>query len=91
MILGTVIGYVDSRPTWDDTAVTVGMILVASAVMAAVQPRRAWWCGLLVGIAVVACNVVATGGWASSVALPIGVVGAGLGRMIGMAMDGGTA
>jgi hypothetical protein len=41
-LLGFFFAYVDSRPTWDDTGVLVGAILLASAILGALGPRQPW-------------------------------------------------
>ena len=47
---GLLIAWVDSRPRWDDTAVSAAALLVASAVFGALRPARAWRWALLVGV-----------------------------------------
>jgi hypothetical protein len=79
-MVGAAIGYVDSRPTWDDTGITVGAIALAAALLAALRPRLAWWVGVLVGTPVLAFDVATRGGCGSAVAVVIGLVGAGFGR-----------
>jgi hypothetical protein len=46
---GASIGYVDSRPGWDDTGVTALAVLVVSGALAFWEPRFAWCSALLVG------------------------------------------
>lgn len=48
--LGLFFAYVDSRPTWDDTGVLVAAILLSSAMIGALGPRRAWLWALLIGV-----------------------------------------
>jgi len=55
--LGMMIGFVDSRPHWDDTGITVGMILVAAACLGFVMPERAWIWALSVGFWVPVWNI----------------------------------
>jgi hypothetical protein len=50
VLIGLCIGWVDSRPTWDDTGITVGVILGVSALLGAVARERPW----LVAIAIAA-------------------------------------
>jgi len=40
--LGLLIAYVDSRPTWDDTGITAGSILLVSGLLAMLADRRPW-------------------------------------------------
>src|SRR5512132_1036617 len=48
--LGLLIGYVDSRPTWDDTGITAGVVLITTAVLGALAPQRPWVWALCVGV-----------------------------------------
>ena len=43
------IGYVDSRPGWDDTGITAVVIALVAGAFGALTPRLAWLSGLLVG------------------------------------------
>jgi hypothetical protein len=81
--LGLGIGYVDSRPTWDDTGISAAAILLTAAILAAVRPRAAWWVGTIVGVAVLGWSVATGGGFGAAVALPIALIGAAAGRMVG--------
>jgi len=83
LLLGAGIGYVDSRPTWDDTGITVGAVVLCGFVTAAISPRWAWLSGLAVGLPVLAFNAVLHGGYASAAAVGIGLVGAGAGYLAG--------
>jgi hypothetical protein len=38
LLLGSGIGYVDSRPTWDDTGITVGAGYVAGKLLRTLDP-----------------------------------------------------
>jgi len=87
---GLAIGYVDSRPTWDDTGVTAGSIFLAAGLLAAIRPRVAWLVGLAVGLPVLACNVILRdGNFGSAVAIAIGLGGAGVGDLVGKATGSG--
>jgi hypothetical protein len=48
-ILGLFFAYVDSRPTWDDTGVLVGMIVLSAVILGALGPRRPWLWALAIG------------------------------------------
>ena len=47
--LGFAIAWLDARPTWDDTGVTAGLLLLAAALLGFLGPRRAWRWAFLVG------------------------------------------
>ena len=46
---GLVIGWVDTRPTWDDAGITAAAILLVTGVLGAAMPSRAWIWALTVG------------------------------------------
>jgi hypothetical protein len=54
LALGTAAGlavtYVDSRPTWDDTGVTAGLLFLSAGLLTLLGFRRPWLMGLAVGI-----------------------------------------
>jgi hypothetical protein len=50
LAVGLAIGWNDSRPGWDDTGLTAGLLVVAGAVFGLVDPRRWWLWLLLVGL-----------------------------------------
>jgi len=91
LAVGCLIGYVDSRPTWDDTGITAGSIFLASLLLAVWRPRSGWLTGLLIGGPVVAFNVIATGNLASLLALVIALVGSIVGILIARTMGTGRA
>ena len=80
--IGLAIGYVDSRPTWDDTGITVSLILLASAVVAWLSGRRPWLWALLVGAWVPIFEISGSGGAASLIALGVAAVGAVAGYLL---------
>lgn len=79
ILIGCAIGYIDSRPTWDDTGITVGAIVLSAALLSAIAPQRALFVALAVGLPVVVLNVLASGSYASLAAL----VAAGVGAVVG--------
>ena len=80
--LGMIIGFIDSRPHWDDTGVTVGMILIATACLGFVIPKRAWVWAISFGIWIPIWNILLYNKYSSLIALPIAFVGAYLGVLI---------
>jgi hypothetical protein len=80
---GAAVGWIDSRPGWDDTGVTVGALLLASGALAAARPRAWWGVALATGLPVPLFNGLAGGGFASVAALPVTLVAAGVGGLVG--------
>ena len=91
LAIGVAIGYVDSRPTWDDTGITAGSVFLAAAALAIVRPRVAWLVGLAVGIPVPLFNVTLHGNFGSVMAIAVGLVGAGVGYVVGKMVGSGRA
>ena len=50
VLAGLCIAFVDSRPTWDDTGITVGAILISSGLLTVLGHRRPWLVALAVGL-----------------------------------------
>jgi ethanolamine transporter EutH len=73
---GLTLGYLDSRPSWDDTGITAGLLLLSSALAAGVSGRRPWLWALLVGAWIPLFEVIGAGGLASLAALAVSTVGA---------------
>jgi len=79
ILVGLSIGYVDSRPTWDDAGITVSLILLTSAMAAGLSGRRPWLWAVLIGAGVPAFEITGRGGPASLVALLIAALGSAAG------------
>ena len=79
---GSIIGWIDTRPNWDDTGITVGMILISTIICGGLSPSRAWLWALIVGGTVFAANFILHGNYGSAVALVIALVGAYVGAGI---------
>jgi hypothetical protein len=73
---GAAIGYVDSRPGWDDTGITAGLLILAAGAAAAVSGRRPWLWALLVGGGTPLLEIPTGGSPASLAALLFAAVGA---------------
>jgi hypothetical protein len=58
---GLLIGWVDTRPTWDDAGITAAAIIIVTAPLGAIMPSRAWVWALTVGGCVLLLNTVLAG------------------------------
>ena len=76
IIAGLFFAYMDSRPTWDDTIVTVGAVLITSGVLALLGFQRPWLLALAVGVWIPLVEISASHAYASLIALVIAFVGA---------------
>jgi hypothetical protein len=50
VLAGLFSAYVDSRPTWDDTGILAGGLLIISGLLTLLGHRKPWLIGLAVGI-----------------------------------------
>ncbi len=46
---GLLIAFIDSRPTWDDTAITVAALLISGGIIGLLVQRRPWLYALALG------------------------------------------
>ena len=76
---GSMIAWIDTRPNWDDTGITVGLILISTVVCGGLSPSRAWLWALIVGGTVFVANFVLHGDYGSAIALGVALVGAYIG------------
>jgi hypothetical protein len=49
-VVGMIIAYVDSRPTWDDAGIAAFSMLVSAGVFGMIGPQRPWLWALAIGI-----------------------------------------
>lgn len=76
ILLGISIAYIDTRPHWDDTGISVLMILIAAFICGLLSPQRTWLMALAVGIWIPLFNIIATHNFGSSIALIPAFIGA---------------
>ena len=79
---GFVVAGIDSRPGWDDTGVTAGLLVIGAAIAAGLDGRRPWLWTLLVGAPLAIIEVPATGSAAALVGLVFAGVGASFGLLV---------
>jgi hypothetical protein len=72
---GSMIAWIDTRPHWDDTGITAGLILISAMICGGLSPSRAWLWALIVGGIVFAANIILYGNYGSAIALGIALVG----------------
>ena len=76
LAVGIVITWLDSSPGWDDTAVSAGLVLVASGLFGLLDPGRAWLWALLIGTGVPLVGILGTQNYGSLLALVLAFAGA---------------
>lgn len=87
---GLGVAYVDSRPTWDDTGVTAGVVSFLAAASSAIAGRRPWLWALLVGAWTPVLEIPLSRQYASLLVLVFAAAGAALGYGVVRALRPGT-
>jgi hypothetical protein len=80
--IGLSLGYLDSRPSWDDTGITAALLLLSSAMAAGVSGRKPWLWALLTGIWIPVFGIWGPAGLASLAALGVSTFGAFGGHLL---------
>jgi hypothetical protein len=75
-LIGLGLGYLDSRPSWDDTGITAALLLLTAGTVAGISGRRPWLWALLIGIWIPLLEVRGAAGLASLAALAVSTLGA---------------
>ena len=83
---GIMIGYIDSRPTWDDTGVTAAALFATSLVLGALAPQRPWATALLVGAWIPLFGILMHANYGSLLALAFAFAGAYAGMLLRRAL-----
>ena len=76
VLAGLFSAYVDSRPTWDDTGILVGGLLLVSGLLTLLGYRRPWLIALAVGIWIPAYEIFKSHDFMILVILLIPLIGA---------------
>lgn len=79
IVAGLAIGFVDSRPGWDDTAITAVLLALAAGLASTIDPRRWLLWTAIVGGPIVLLEVPPSGSPAPMAALVFAGVGAAAG------------
>ena len=76
IVLGLLIAWVDSRPTWDDAGITAGALFLTAAFFGALRPFHAAVWALAVGVWVPLFGIVLRHNFGSLLALAVALFGA---------------
>lgn len=82
LLVGMLITWIDTRPNWDDTGITAGMIVLTSALFGYLYPTRPWVWALTVSGWIPAHYIVTQGNYTMLLVLLFGFAGAFLGAAI---------
>ena len=79
---GILIGWIDTRPKWDDTRITIAAILVTTFIPGILFPTRAWLWAVIVGCEVALFNLIPDGHTGGLIAVPVSFIGAYCGVLL---------
>lgn len=79
--VGLFLAWVDSQPTWDDSAILATLAFGISLLLSALMPARAWLWALAVGGWIPLVGILAHHNGASIAALIIAAIGAAIGAV----------
>jgi hypothetical protein len=82
VFIGLTIAWFDSRPTWDDTGISVAVLLLTAGMLAGLSGRRPWLWAILVGVWTPLLEIPLDGEWLSLIALGAAGIGAALGYWV---------
>jgi hypothetical protein len=82
VVLGIAIAWVDTSPGWDDTGISVFLILGVSALCSFISGKKPWLFALLVSLWIPLFNILTSQNYGSLIALAPGLIGAYLGYFI---------
>ena len=85
--VGLLIAYFDSRPNWDDTGVTAGVVFLASATFAFLGKNRPWLWAVAVGIWIPMTGILISRNYGSLLALLVALGGAYAGMIVRLALQ----
>lgn len=86
VVAGVTFGFIDSRPSWDDTGVMAGALLIVTLVVSALAPRRPWATALAIGIWIPLFDIAGSRNYGSLLALAFAFAGAYAGSLLRRAM-----
>lgn len=86
--VGAAITWVDTRPTWDDTGISAGVVFLAAAALGAANPRHPWRWALAVGAWIPLFGILLHANYESVLALLVALAGAYGGAWIRRCLSG---
>jgi len=82
IVFGITIAWIDSSPSWDDTGISVFMVLVAAFVCGYLAGQKPWLIALLVSAWIPLLSIFTSHNYSSFLALIPGVIGAYAGHLV---------
>lgn len=80
--VGAIISWIDTRPNWDDTGITAGLIFISTASLSLMNPRYPWLWALAVGVWIPLLSIINQGNYSATLAIILAFFGAYSGWLV---------
>ena len=88
IVFGVVIAWIDSSPNWDDTGISVFMVLVTSFICGYLAGQKPWLIALSVSIWIPLLSIITSHNYGAFLAMIPGVLGAYAGHLVRKGFSG---
>ncbi len=75
-IIGFALAKIDTSKNWNDTGITVGLVLLSSFIFGAIMPGFAWLWAIIIGGFIFSFNVIQNSNYGSAGAILFAFIGA---------------
>lgn len=82
LAIGLIIGWIDTRPNWDDTGITVGLIFITSFLLGLITKRNVWLIAIIIGLCITSINFILNSNLQTAISFVIAFLGAYLGVLL---------
>ena len=82
LFAGVFLAWMDTSPHWDDTGITIGLLLALSALGGFLAHRKAWLIAIAIGFWIPIFNVIMAHNYGAIMALAIAFIGAYSGNFL---------
>lgn len=82
VVSGISIALIDTSKNWNDTGITVFLVLISSIIAGATNPKHAWLWAIIIGGVIFSFNVIKAGNYGSAGAIAVAFIGNYIGVML---------
>ena len=75
-VIGFALAKIDTSKNWNDTGITVGLVLISSFIFGVIMPRLAWLWAIIIGGFIFSFNAIQNNNYGSAGAILFAFVGA---------------
>jgi|GEM_PF-884247 len=82
LVFGSSIALIDTSKNWNDTGITVFLVLISSVITGFIKPRYAWLWAIIIGGIIFSFNAIKAGNYGSALVFAVAFVGSYVGVMV---------